>query len=62
LKFLACLKVGGSHDAQAVSRDVVRMAAVGNAVHDAVGVRIASLPITPAKVLAALERAARGAR
>ncbi|MCE2454170.1 MAG: xanthine dehydrogenase family protein molybdopterin-binding subunit, partial [Nitrospinae bacterium] len=29
-------------------------AAIGNAIYDAVGVRITSLPITPEKVLAAL--------
>ena len=34
------------------------MAALANAVHDAVGVRVTTLPITPAKVLAGLERAA----
>ena len=30
--------------------------AIANAVHDAVGVRITDLPITPEKVLAALDR------
>jgi CO/xanthine dehydrogenase Mo-binding subunit len=30
-------------------------AAIGNAIYDAVGVRIKSLPITPDKILAALE-------
>jgi len=35
------------------------MAAVANAVHDAVGVRVTSLPIEPSKVLAGIERAAR---
>jgi len=34
--------------------------AVANAVHDAVGVRLTSLPMTPDKVLAALERKAAG--
>ena len=38
------------------------MAAVANAVYDAVGARITSLPITPAKVLAALAAAGRDAR
>ncbi|MBS4026882.1 MAG: hypothetical protein KGZ96_14605, partial [Clostridia bacterium] len=32
------------------------LAAVANAVYDAVGVRITSLPITPNKVLAALQK------
>ena len=36
------------------------MPAVANAVYDAVGVRIDELPITPDKVLAALEKKARG--
>ena len=36
------------------------MPAVANAIHDAVGVRIDELPITPDKVLAALEKKARG--
>jgi 4-hydroxybenzoyl-CoA reductase subunit alpha len=36
------------------------MPAVANAIHDAVGVRIDSLPITPDKVLRALELKARG--
>ena len=35
------------------------MAAVANAVYDAVGARITSLPITPAKVLSALAAAGR---
>ena len=35
------------------------MAAVANAVYDAVGVRIKSLPITPAKVFAGLQKASR---
>jgi len=34
--------------------------AVANAIHDAVGVRIDDLPITPEKVLAALDRKAKG--
>ena len=51
---------GGPFGAKEVGEGAVSgvMAAVANAVHDAVGVRIASLPITPAKVVAALERAA----
>jgi CO/xanthine dehydrogenase Mo-binding subunit len=36
------------------------MAAVANAVYDAVGVRVKSLPITPAKVLAGLGKGGRG--
>jgi 4-hydroxybenzoyl-CoA reductase subunit alpha len=36
------------------------MPAVANAIYDAVGVRIDELPITPAKVLAALEKKAKG--
>jgi hypothetical protein len=36
------------------------MPAVANAIFDAVGVRIDELPITPAKVLAALEKKAKG--
>ncbi len=36
------------------------MPAVANAVHDAIGVRIDELPITPDKVLAALEKKAKG--
>lgn len=36
------------------------MAAVANAVNDAVGVRVQSLPIAPAKILAGLQKAARG--
>jgi len=36
------------------------MPAVANAVYDAIGVRIDELPITPDKVLAALEKKARG--
>jgi 4-hydroxybenzoyl-CoA reductase subunit alpha len=34
--------------------------AVANAIYDAVGVRIDELPVTPEKVLAALERKAKG--
>ena len=50
---------GGPFGAKEVGEGAVSgvMAAVANAVYDAAGVRIASLPITPAKVLAALERA-----
>jgi len=36
------------------------MPAVANAVYDAIGVRIDELPITPDKVLAALEKKAKG--
>jgi CO/xanthine dehydrogenase Mo-binding subunit len=34
-------------------------AAIANAVYDAIGVRIRELPITPARVLAALEAASK---
>jgi len=33
-----------------------RPAAIANAVHDAIGVPITSLPLTPEKVLAAIDR------
>jgi CO/xanthine dehydrogenase Mo-binding subunit len=37
------------------------LAAVSNAVRDAIGIRVSELPLSPPRVLAALQAAARGA-
>lgn len=57
-----CNEAQGPFDAKEVGEGAVSgvMAAVANAVNDAVGVRVQSLPIAPGKVLAGLQKAARG--
>jgi len=46
--------------AHILSIDISKAAALANAVYDALGVRIDAIPITPEKVLKALELRARG--
>ncbi|MFQ5693316.1 MAG: xanthine dehydrogenase family protein molybdopterin-binding subunit, partial [Nitrospinota bacterium] len=59
--FVESIEPNGPYGAKGASETAIDpvAAAIGNAIYDAVGVRITSLPFTPEKVLAAL-RAARG--